>query len=377
MRRQKWGVIGLAAMLGITALGCGEKKTEQDNGTDNPATVINWQEETKDTPDVVQGQETLPLELQKLEKWELSDLYEQGALSEAESVRNSNLLNEGRFAFDENGQIYFSLPDTSVIYTSGKKGENLRVFKDNPGWYMQYMDGWLYYNAERESLRRVNCESGEEEPVAEDVRAEYFITEDGLYAGAADGVGVFDGSGVKVWDSAPGETVRLMMGNGIITGSYLGDSAENFGKGYLIAYRLQDAGCGYIRKDAMYTLWAGKWFSYANDDNSMDTLTRHVYNLESGEDFDLGSCSYYAVSDGEALYYWDSRSDGTSVYKWKETEKQEICFLEGSDAAVTHMFLGQDMLYWIFRTYSQDGAKQTLYYYDLATDEMGMVYEQE
>ena len=49
--------------------GCGEKKTEQDNGTDNPATVINWQEETKDTPDVVQGQETLPLELQKLEKW--------------------------------------------------------------------------------------------------------------------------------------------------------------------------------------------------------------------------------------------------------------------------------------------------------------------
>ena len=96
---------------------------------------------------------------------------------------------------------------------------------------MQYMDGWLYYNAERESLRRVNCESGEEEPVAEDVRAEYFITEDGLYAGAADGVGVFDGSGVKVWDSAPGETVRLMMGNGIITGSYLGDSAENFGKG--------------------------------------------------------------------------------------------------------------------------------------------------
>ena len=61
----------------------------------------------------------------------------------------------------------------------------------------------------------------------------------------------------------------------------------------------------------------------------------------------------------------------------KETEKQEICFLEGSDAAVTHMFLGQDMLYWIFRTYSQDGAKQTLYYYDLATDEMGMVYEQE
>lgn len=213
--------------------------------------------------------------------------------------------------------------------------------------------------------------------MAEDVRAEYFITEDGLYAGATDGVGVFDGSGVKVWDSAPGETVRLMMGNGIITGSYLGDSAENFGKGYLIAYRLQDAGCGYIRKDAMYTLWAGKWFSYANDDNSMDILTRHVYNLESGEDFDLGSCSYYAVSDGEALYYWDSRSDGTSVYKWKETEKQEICFLEGSDAAVTHMFLGQDMLYWIFRTYSQDGAKQTLYYYDLTTDEMGMVYEQE
>ena len=76
MRRQKWGVIGLAAMLGITALGCGEKKTEQDNGTDNPATVINWQEETKDTPDVVQGQETLPPELQKLEKWEVSDLYE-------------------------------------------------------------------------------------------------------------------------------------------------------------------------------------------------------------------------------------------------------------------------------------------------------------
>lgn len=121
MKRQKWGVIGLAAMLGIAALGCGEKKTEQDNGTDNPATVINWQEETKDAPDAVQGQETLPPELQKLEKWEMSDLYEQGALSEAESVRNSNLLNEGRFAFDENGQIYFSLPDTSVIYTSGKK----------------------------------------------------------------------------------------------------------------------------------------------------------------------------------------------------------------------------------------------------------------
>ena len=126
MKRQKWGVIGLAAMLGIAALGCGEKKTEQDNGTDNPATVINWQEETKDAPDAVQGQEALPPELQKLEKWEMSDLYEQGALSEAESVRNSNLLNEGRFAFDENGQIYFSLPDTSVIYTSGKKGENLR-----------------------------------------------------------------------------------------------------------------------------------------------------------------------------------------------------------------------------------------------------------
>lgn len=34
---------------------------------DNPATVINWQEETKDAPDAVQGQETLPLELQKLE----------------------------------------------------------------------------------------------------------------------------------------------------------------------------------------------------------------------------------------------------------------------------------------------------------------------
>ena len=135
MRRQKWGVIGLAAMLGIAALGCGEKKTEQDNGMDNPATVINWQEETKDAPDAVQGQETLPPELQKLEKWELSDLYEQGALSEAESVRNSNLLNEGRFVFDENGQIYFSLPDTSVIYTSGKKGDNLHVFKDNPGWY--------------------------------------------------------------------------------------------------------------------------------------------------------------------------------------------------------------------------------------------------
>ena len=70
MRRQKWGVIGLAAMLGIAALGCGEKKTEQDNGMDNPATVINWQEETKDAPDAVQGQETLPPELQKLEKWE-------------------------------------------------------------------------------------------------------------------------------------------------------------------------------------------------------------------------------------------------------------------------------------------------------------------
>ena len=47
MRRQKWGVIGLAAMLGIAALGCGEKKTEQDNGMDNPATVINWQEEPR------------------------------------------------------------------------------------------------------------------------------------------------------------------------------------------------------------------------------------------------------------------------------------------------------------------------------------------
>ncbi len=209
MRRQKWGVIGLAAMLGIAALGCGEKKTEQDNGT------------------------------------------------------------------------------------------------DNPGWYMQYMDGWLYYNAERESLRRVNCESGEEEPVAEDVRAEYFITEDGLYAGAADGVGVFDGSGVKVWESAPGETVRLMMGNGIITGSYLGDSAENFGKGYLIAYRLQDAGCGYIRKDAMYVqkMAAGEntvmLFGYRGGETAASLIDKM-----SGEELTVPVENPAAVAVAEKDSYW-------------------------------------------------------------------------
>lgn len=120
---------------------------------------------------------------------------------------------------------------------------------------------------------------------------------------------------------------------------------------------------------------AGKYLSVVDPDTSQ----RHIWNLDTKEDINLGVCTEKAiVSDGEMFFYAGTskiREDDyvTSVYCWDGTKSKEIISAKGV-RSIYHMFLAPDMLYYLSNVVIENTLVYQLWYYDLATGETGQIY---
>ena len=133
-----------------------------------------------------QKTDTIPEILSSLQVWDVTNMH--NYVQEVDSLRNSNLLNEGYLTYDEDGHIYFAFPERTNIYMCGKRGEDIEVISEKMGERLQYSDEWIYYNGINEGISRIHRTTGQEEKVASDMKAEFIKMENGVYGNTSQGV---------------------------------------------------------------------------------------------------------------------------------------------------------------------------------------------
>ncbi len=299
----------------------------------------------------------------------------EGFVDEETSRHNSNFLNYGYLDYDAEGNIYYINKNDGGIYASTCRGENKRLLSelDVAEAMLQLCGEWLYYfNNTTRSVDKIHIETGDTKNVlGYGAYGQFVVSDEKIYI-RDDGFCTYDldGNGKEILpNTKSAEMCFYSRGNGwwICKTTHLSQ------KGYLVKYDGQKIEL--INQHGILPLMAGKYLSVVDPDTSQ----RHIWNLDTKEDINLGVCTEKAiVSDGEMFFYAGTskiREDDyvTSVYCWDGTKSKEIISAKGV-RSIYHMFLAPDMLYYLSNVVIENTLVYQLWYYDLATGETGQIY---
>ena len=154
-----------------------------------------------------------------------------------------------------------------------------------------------------------------------------------------------------------GEFTRLSEINGVFfntDGRYLlynmvtDDTGFLSQRGYLLAWDTETETNYFVESRKMFPLLAGNWLSYVD----VWTGSRHVLDLETGTDTDLGYYAQHAVSDGNKLYWVKQYTGSFQIMLWDGEEVQEFLAVEGKEGVYGDvlLYLTGDYLYWMFES---------------------------
>lgn len=360
MKKILMGSFLVVMLLFVNACGQGDK------GTQSGGSTVSEQDR------LLENREVLEAELAALNPVDWTELT---CYADTEtSLRNSNFLNYGYLTYDEEGHIYFynTNNENSGIFMSSAKGDDLKKISDDTGLYLQFEDGWLYYQGSENGIKRLEPASGETEWIYQEPCGEFVLVDKRIYINTEDGLCQInlDGSGKEILDrSANIDITCFTEGNGWWFGNAINDTdASWFVNGYLVAYEEESGEISFIKEDALYPLLAGNWLSVFVS----GTESRHVWNLETGEDTDLLVYAQRIASDGRNLYYANKKDSFVKILKWDGASSEEIWKVDCVD--MDYMYLTPDALYCMPSVLVDNKQVKQLWYYDLKTGETGMIY---
>lgn len=291
------------------------------------------------------------------------------------SLRNSNLLNSGYLTYDEDGRIYFVDMNIGGIFASDRDGKNRRQLSREKATALQLEGEWLYYGTE-EGIKRLHTKNGKSELVYDGIYGEFVLSGEKIYINATiNGVGGFyamelDGSNVVLLRNQAPTLASYTTGDKFWLGiAYKEEDVWHYREGYLYGYDEEENKLIYIANGRWFPLLAGNLLSTFGVLNG----TRHVWNLETKEEYDLGVYAQNVVSDGENLYYVVKGYEFVAINCWNNGETKEILRTEESNYC-DYLSLTPDMLYFSPKVYETGKTVTQLWYYDLESGETGQVY---
>ncbi len=308
----------------------------------------------KDISQVTVTEYPLPEEVAALEKLDLMDM---GLYADKEqSMYNSDLLNFGYLTTDEEGNVYFFDEAQQAIFMCGPEGENKELLYEGIGGSLHVSNGYLYfvlYSVEgdfaafcSDSIVRIDVNTKEAEVLYENPHGEILIIQDILYSSD---YGLIS---MKL-EEPDGEFTRLSEIGCVYLntdGRYLlyNESSLVNKRGYLLAWDIETGTNYFVESKIAFPLLTGSWFSYLD----FSTSTRHVLDLETGTDIDLGYSIQHAVGDGNKLYWANQTTGSFQIMLWDGEEVQEFLTVEGKEGVYGDVFLylTEDYLYWMFES---------------------------
>lgn len=299
---------------------------------------------------------------------ETEDIY--GFTNKEKSLRNSNLLNFGYLTYDEKDNIYFVDKKQGGIYICEFDGSNKRLVSTEDGFCLQVEGSWLYYRSSEGVIKRCGIEDGIEEMVYELPCGEFVIDDEKLYINTEEGICVaeLDGSN-RVFIQGDIELTGFSISDGFIVSNAInGMDGEWFWEGHLIGFEENAGTFFHINQRGVYPLFAGNMLSVF-DTNS---VTRHVWNLETQEDIDLNIKVQRVVSDGNAIYYFENDSANYNLFQWTEKETKKILSVEVHH--IEYTYLTEKAIYWVAAIEENETIINGLWYYELETGAKGQIY---
>lgn len=370
--RKRLLALGLAMVL---LSSCGNKgEAPSDKGDAISLHAPDTTEESeKNIPQVTITEYPLPEEVAALEEL---DLMEMGLYADKEqSMQNSNQLNFGNLTADGEGNIYFVDYTQNAIFRCGLEGENKELLYEGIGDYLHVANGYLYFggiDVEKMysgNLIRIDLDTLKAEALYEGPCGENLIIQDVLYN---NGLGL---DSMKLDESDSG-FVRLSEIQPVLwntDGRYLlynmatDEPKFLFQRGYLLAWDTETERNYFVESKINFPLLTGSWFSYMD----LRTVTRHVLDLETGIDTDLGYYIQHAAGDGDKLYWVALDTGSFKIMQWDGMEIQEMLTVEGREnkRGDVSLYLTEDYLYWMFEA---ELLKESDWgYYRLSDGKMG------
>lgn len=335
--------------------GCSSSTKESSNQDDTVSLQQpgSAQEEEKEIPPVTVTEYPLPEEVAKLEKL---DVMELGLCAdEKQSMHNSNQLNFGTLTSDGEGHIYFTDFTENAIFTCGPEGENKRLLYEGSGEYLYVSGGYLYFGSVEpedkyiDGFVRIELGTEEAELLYGEPCGEVMVVQDKMYFDnrelAGMSLGEPDGKPAGLSEIEPAffnSDGRYLFYNMIVN-----ETSFLFERGYWMAWDIETETNYFVGSKMVFPLLAGNWLSYVD----IWTGTRHVLDLETGEDTDLGRSIQRAVSDGSKMYWCVQEETGYfQIFQWDGKEIQELCTVEVESERYgdARLFLAEGYLYWIF-----------------------------
>ena len=374
MRKQ---IVAFGLVL-IFLCGCGSQEKEPSD-KDNAISlqIPDTTEEKKEIPKVTITEYPLPEEIAALEKLNLMDM---GLYADKEqSMYNSNELNFGYLTTDEEGNVYFYDETQQAIFMCGPEGENKELLYEGIGMDLYFSNGYLYFvrysvvgdfvSLHNDSIVRIDVNTKEAEVLYENPPGQILIMQDILYS--CDYGNDYGLISMKLEEPDKGFTrlseIKYLFLN--TDGRYLLYNESNFAyeRGYILAWDIETETNYFVESKKTYPLLTGSWFSYFD----LGTGTRHVLDLETGTDTDLGYYIQHAVGYGNKLYWAKQTTGSFQIMVWDGEEVQEFLTVEGKEGVYGDvvLYLTEDYLYWMFESKIYEEADWG--YYRFSDSEMG------
>lgn len=351
--------IVILGLLLIFLCGCGSQgKEPSDKDAAISLQAPGNAAEEKDVQQVTVTEYPLPEEVAALEKL---DLMNMGLYADKEqSMYNSDLLNFGYLTTDEEGNVYFMDETQQAIFMCGPEGENKELLYEGIGGSLHVSNGYLYfvlYSVEgdfaafcSDGIVRIDVNTKEAEVLYESPPGQILIMQDILYSGD---YGSDYGLISMNLEEPDGDITGLSEIKCVFLntdGRYLlyNESSLAYKRGYLLALDIETGTNYFVESKITYPLLTGRWFSYFD----LGTGTRHVLDLETGTDTDLGYQIQHAVGDGNKLYWAKLAAGSFQIMLWDGEEVQEFLTVEGKEGVTGDvlLYLTEDYLYWMFES---------------------------
>ena len=364
-------ILGLMLIFLCSCGSQGKEPSDKDDAISLQAPSTEAGE--KDITQVTVTEYPLPEEVAALEKLDLMDM---GLYADKEqSMRNSNQLNFGDLTTDEEGNVYFVDYTQHAIFMCGSEGEDKELLYEGVGEFLHVSNGYLYFvEIDVETLYcvgivRVAINTKEVEVVYEGSCGELFVMQDILYNNVS---GLVSMKG----EEPGGEFTRLSEircvffntdGRYLLYNMVTDDTGFLSQRGYLLAWDMETETNYFVESRKVFPLLAGNWLSYCD----VWTGSRHVLDLETGTDTDLGYYTQRAVSDGNKLYWVKQHTGSFQIMLWDGEEVQEFLTVEGKEGVYGDvlLYLTEDYMYWMFES---DFMKEADWgYYRFSDGEMG------
>lgn len=365
-------ILALVLVL-IFLCGCGDKESELSNKDEAISLQVpnTTEEERKEIPTVTVTEYPLPDAVAALEKLELEDM---GLYADVEqSMRNSSQLGAGYFSSDGDGNIYFTNFTEDAIYVCSAEGENKELLYEGSGAYLLYINGYLYFGSIEPDAKYINhfvrldCDTKEIEVLYEEPCGEVTVLRDVMYLLHSGFCSIrLEEPEKKIIQLSEIEYAFLNT-----DGRYLLYNMTNdellFERGYLLAWDTETETNYFVGSKMVFPLLAGNWLSYSD----LWTGTRHVLDLETGTDTDLGYSIQHPASDGRKLYWAKQKTGSFEILQWDGKEIQELFTVEveADKYGDVFLYLTEDYLYWMFESEFREESEWG--YYRLADGKTG------